>query len=70
MGSNRRLAAIMFTDIVGYTAVMQGSESVAMDIVRRHRDSLNECVEQHSGEIIQFYGDGSLCFNDLRTKSM
>ena len=60
MGTNRRLAAIMFTDIVGYTALMQGSESVAIDIVKRHRDSLNSCVEQHSGEIIQFYGDGSL----------
>ena len=33
----RQLAAVMFTDIVGYTALMQGDEHVAVTIRARHR---------------------------------
>ncbi len=56
----RQLAAIMFTDMVGFTALMQEDEHRAMSIRDRHRDTLREMIEERGGEIVQFYGDGTL----------
>ena len=56
----RRLSAIMFTDMVGYTALMQEDESNATTLRDRHRTVLHEGIEAHQGEIVQFYGDGTL----------
>ncbi len=56
----RRLSAIMFTDMVGYTALMQEDESSATTVRDRHRTVLRESIEEHQGEIVQFYGDGTL----------
>jgi adenylate cyclase len=56
----RRLAAIMFTDIVGYTALMQGDEEIATNVRTRHRDIFQQQHKLHQGEIIQYYGDGTL----------
>jgi len=56
----RQLAAIMFTDIVGYTALMQGDEAVATSIRARHREVFRQQHELHQGKIIQYYGDGTL----------
>ena len=54
----RQLAAVMFTDIVGYTSLMEGDEEVAMQVRKRHRKVFREQHEAHQGEIIQYYGDG------------
>jgi len=56
----RQLAAIMFTDIVGYSAMMNTNEQEGITKANRYRQILSELVEQHDGEIIQHYGDGSL----------
>ncbi len=56
----RKLAAIMFTDIVGYTALMQGDEEVAMKARSRHREVFETQHALHHGEIVQYYGDGAL----------
>ena len=37
----RKLAAIMFTDMVGYTALMQDDEDKARELIERHRDLMN-----------------------------
>ena len=60
MPSNRRLAAIMFTDIAGYTAMMQANELETREKVKRYKDVLSQLVSAHGGEILQHYGDGSL----------
>ncbi|MCH7886485.1 MAG: tetratricopeptide repeat protein [Candidatus Marinimicrobia bacterium] len=57
----RKLAAIMFTDMVGYTALMQKDESKARILIERHRALMKPFVEKHDGEIIQFVGDGTFC---------
>ncbi len=49
----RRLAAIMFTDIVGYTAVMAESEQKGLRARDRHRALVRPLVEQHHGDSIQ-----------------
>ncbi len=56
----RRLAAIMFTDIVGYTAIMQRDEAEAANLRARHRQVFEETHRKHHGEIIQYFGDGTL----------
>lgn len=56
----RRLAVIMFSDIVGYTAMMQQNESLALVKLNRFKASLNHWVKEFRGEVIQYYGDGGL----------
>ena len=56
----RRLAAIMFTDIVGYTALMQRDEKAAREIRDQHREVFEKQHKTYQGEIIQYFGDGTL----------
>ena len=58
---NRRLAAILFADIVGYTALMQKDEAQAATIIRHFQQQLEKEVIAHNGQIVNFYGDGALC---------
>jgi len=58
---NRQLAAILFTDIVGYTAMMQKDEQNALAVTRHYIATLNQSVELFHGRILNDYGDGSLC---------
>lgn len=57
---NRRISAIMFTDIVGYTALMQKDETAAVVMRSRHRETFEKYHEEYQGDIIQYYGDGTL----------
>lgn len=57
---NRRISAIMFTDIVGYTALMQKDEYAAVKMRERHRTEFKKHHEDYDGEIVQYYGDGTL----------
>jgi TolB-like protein/class 3 adenylate cyclase/Tfp pilus assembly protein PilF len=60
MPQSRQLAAIMFTDIEGYTAIMQQNEQHALSIRKRHREILQKEHAQYNGRVIQYYGDGTL----------
>ena len=62
MNAQRQIVAIMFCDIVGYTAMMQSDESLAVQTVTRFKSTLEEVIPNFRGEIHQFYGDGSLAF--------
>ncbi|HYG01877.1 MAG TPA: adenylate/guanylate cyclase domain-containing protein [Chryseosolibacter sp.] len=56
----RQLVAIMFTDIVGYSALMQEDEAKATKLRARHRAAFRGLHALYGGEIIQYYGDGTL----------
>jgi len=56
----RKLAAILFADIVGYTALMQTDEQQALSHLQKFKNALKQLVPSNKGEIIQFYGDGCL----------
>lgn len=60
MPQRRQLAAILFTDMIGYTALMSRDEALARRLRDRHREVLRSSHEQHSGEILQYFGDGTL----------
>lgn len=56
----RQLAAIMFSDMSGYTALMQQNEQLAKDKRRRLKEVLETAVSVYNGKILQYYGDGAL----------
>ncbi|MFC1651347.1 tetratricopeptide repeat protein [Candidatus Latescibacterota bacterium] len=61
MQKHRKLAAIMFTDIVGYTALMSKNEDKALRILQKNRDVVKLLVAQFNGELLKEMGDGNLC---------
>jgi TolB-like protein/class 3 adenylate cyclase len=58
MSSTRQLAAIMFTDIVGYTALMGNDEQKAFELLRKNRELQKPIIEQLNGRWIKELGDG------------
>ena len=56
----RRLAAVMFTDIVGYTALMGKNEQKAFDLLRKNREIQAPIIEEFGGHLIKELGDGIL----------
>jgi len=60
MEQQRKLAAIMFTDIVGYTAMMSRDEQHAHRIIHKSRDILKGLIGQYNGEWLQAVGDATL----------
>ncbi|HWP83234.1 MAG TPA: adenylate/guanylate cyclase domain-containing protein [Bacteroidota bacterium] len=53
----RRLAAIMFTDMKGFSLKMQENEERAFEILRNHDTILKEIVVKHGGRMIKSVGD-------------
>src|SRR4026207_886181 len=56
----RQLAAIMFTDIVGYTALMGKDEQKAFELLDKNRQVQKPIIEQYNGRFIKELGDGIL----------
>ena len=59
--SSRQLAAILFADIAGYTALMQNDEENTLALRTRFHHSLYREVARHDGRVLKFMGDGALC---------
>jgi adenylate cyclase len=57
---DRRLAAVMFTDMVGYTALMQADERLALDKRDQYVSALERHHDSFGGTIVQRLGDGSM----------
>jgi len=60
MTLDRRLVAVMFTDMVGYTALMQADEHLAVERRDRYVRALESQHEAFGGTIVQRLGDGSM----------
>jgi adenylate cyclase len=56
----RKLVAIMFTDIKGYSALMSKDESTALHILNRNRELHKATLRHYNGEFIKEIGDGTL----------
>lgn len=57
---SRQLAAIMFTDIAGYTALMGEDENKALSILNKNRQLHIHLIESFNGKLIKELGDGVL----------
>ena len=60
MQSQHQLAVILFTDIVGYTALMQKDEQKALATLQKFKLLIETKSEEHEGRIVQYFGDGCL----------
>ncbi len=66
MSQSRQLAAIMFTDIVGYTSLMGNDEEKAFSILNKNRALQKPIIEQFNGTWIKELGDGVMAsFNTV-----
>jgi len=53
----RRLAAIMFTDMVGYSALAQHDDALALELLEEHRRILRSIFPRFHGVEIKTIGD-------------
>lgn len=61
MSKFHQLAAIMFADIAGYTAMMQDDEALTLKLRDKFKSKLERELALHGGKIVKFSGDGALC---------
>src|SRR3954449_10002330 len=60
MQLDRRLVAVMFSDMVGYTALIQRDERLALDKRDRYISALESHHDAFGGTVVQRLGDGSM----------
>jgi len=70
MPIERKLAAIMFTDIAGYTALSAKDSTKASKLLTTQRDILKPIVEKHGGSWMKEIGDGLLLTFDSATSAV
>src|SRR6202045_870225 len=56
----RKLVAIMFTDMVGYSALAQRDEGLALELLEEQRALLRPAFLKHQGQEVKTIGDGFL----------
>ena len=67
---DRRHIAVMFTDIVGYTALMGSDEDKAFDMLKRNHTIHATLIKKHNGTLIKEIGDGTLASFSLASNAV
>src|SRR5882724_8313147 len=58
---NRKLAAILAADVVGYSRLMAADEAGTLAALKRHRETVfDPAVARHKGRVVKLIGDGTL----------
>ena len=58
----RSLAAIVFTDVVSFSARMQTDEETTLRLLKRDFDAMRDVCKQHHGSVLKTTGDGLLLY--------
>ena len=58
--TTRKLAAVVFTDIVGFTKLSGQDEKTALELLDNQRDLLKPIVDEYNGDWLKEMGDGLL----------
>ena len=59
--TNRRLAAILAADVVGYSRMMGADEAGTLTSLKHHRETVfDPAVTEHKGRVVKLIGDGTL----------
>ena len=66
----RKLAAIVFTDIVGFTKLTAKDQTLASSLLTKQREAFKPIVESHSGTWLKEMGDGLLLIFDTVTDAV
>ena len=66
----RKLAAIVFTDIVGFTKLSASDQTKASEILKLQRETLKPLVEKYNGEWIKEMGDGLILIFETVTDAV
>jgi adenylate cyclase len=56
----RHLLATMFTDIKGYSLMMNTDEQLAMKVLKYHNEFMRQMIESHEGRVVEIIGDAFL----------
>jgi class 3 adenylate cyclase/TolB-like protein/tetratricopeptide (TPR) repeat protein len=60
--ADRRLAAILAADVVGYSRLIERDEAATLERLKEHRKTFIEpLIAEHRGRIVKLMGDGALC---------
>src|SRR6201997_2410031 len=58
---NRKLAAILAADVVGYSRLMGADEAGTLAALKRHRETVfDPAVAAHNGRVVKLIGDGTI----------
>ena len=58
---NRKLAAILAADVVGYSRLMEADEAGTLGALKRHRETIfDPAVAGHNGRTVKLIGDGTI----------
>lgn len=66
----RTLAAIVFTDVVGYSALMAANEEYTLDLLRRDFQILKQLCQRFEGKVLKTIGDAILMYFPSAVKAV
>ncbi|HMU46736.1 MAG TPA: adenylate/guanylate cyclase domain-containing protein [Chitinophagaceae bacterium] len=70
MSDIRKIVAIMFTDIVGYTKLMGIDEQKTLKLLDENKNIHQSIIGRHSGMCIKEMGDGMLASFDTASDAV
>jgi adenylate cyclase len=70
MTASRKLACIVFTDIVGYTSLMGSNEKFAFGILQKNRTIQKPIIEELNGRILKEMGDGIMAVFETASEAV
>jgi class 3 adenylate cyclase len=66
----RTLAAIVFTDVVGYSALMAANEEYTLDLLRRDLQMIKQLCQRFEGKVLKTIGDAVLMYFSSAVKAV